>query len=101
MASPGSVTHWIHQLKAGDAAAAQKLWESYFQRLVNLALVTVLKQTLANVAGFLSLDADEPHFRLVLPAQPKELQELEGLDGRRNVPGLGVESFPRGSQASG
>jgi DNA-directed RNA polymerase specialized sigma24 family protein len=37
MASPGSVTHWIHQLKTGDPAAAQKLWESYFQRLVNLA----------------------------------------------------------------
>jgi DNA-binding NtrC family response regulator len=37
--------------------------------LVTLALTTVLRQTLANVAGFLSLDADEPGFRLVLPAQ--------------------------------
>jgi two-component system response regulator HydG len=37
--------------------------------LVNLALTTILRQTLANVAGFLSLDADEPQFRLVLPAQ--------------------------------
>jgi two-component system response regulator HydG len=37
--------------------------------LVNLALTTVLRQTQATMAGFLSLDADEPHFRLVVPAQ--------------------------------
>lgn len=28
---------WIEQLKAGDSAAAQRLWESYFQRMVELA----------------------------------------------------------------
>jgi DNA-directed RNA polymerase specialized sigma24 family protein len=28
---------WIHQLKTGDHAAAQKLWESYFAKLVRLA----------------------------------------------------------------
>jgi RNA polymerase sigma factor (sigma-70 family) len=37
MDSEGSVTHWIHALKAGDAAAAQKLWERYFRELVALA----------------------------------------------------------------
>jgi DNA-directed RNA polymerase specialized sigma24 family protein len=37
MSSTGSVTHWIHQLKAGEQAAAQPLWEAYFQRLVHLA----------------------------------------------------------------
>jgi DNA-directed RNA polymerase specialized sigma24 family protein len=37
MASEGSVTHWIGQLQAGDAAAAQPLWERYFQQLVHLA----------------------------------------------------------------
>jgi DNA-directed RNA polymerase specialized sigma24 family protein len=37
MASSGSVTYWVHQLKAGDQAAVQKLWECYFQRLVGLA----------------------------------------------------------------
>jgi DNA-directed RNA polymerase specialized sigma24 family protein len=37
MSSPGSVTHWIGQLKAGDSAAAQRLWEGYFHRLVGLA----------------------------------------------------------------
>jgi DNA-directed RNA polymerase specialized sigma24 family protein len=37
MSSGESVTHWIHQLKGGDAVAAQKLWERYFDRLVGLA----------------------------------------------------------------
>jgi DNA-directed RNA polymerase specialized sigma24 family protein len=37
MASPGSVSHWLDCLKAGDQAAAQPLWESYFLRLVALA----------------------------------------------------------------
>ncbi len=32
-----SVSAWIEQLKTGDHAAAQKLWESYFARLVRLA----------------------------------------------------------------
>jgi DNA-directed RNA polymerase specialized sigma24 family protein len=33
----GSVTRWIAQLKTGDRAAAQPLWEAYFHRLVALA----------------------------------------------------------------
>ena len=33
----GSVTRWIGDLKAGDVAAAQPLWERYFERLVRLA----------------------------------------------------------------
>jgi len=37
MSSEGSVTRWIGQLKGGDADAAQKLWEVYFTRMVQLA----------------------------------------------------------------
>jgi DNA-directed RNA polymerase specialized sigma24 family protein len=37
MSSSGSITHWISRLKSGDPAAAQKLWEAYFHRLVGLA----------------------------------------------------------------
>jgi DNA-directed RNA polymerase specialized sigma24 family protein len=37
MAQDESVSQWIGQLQAGDPAAAQKLWERYFQRLVGLA----------------------------------------------------------------
>ena len=33
----GSVTLWLGQLKAGDPAAARRLWESYFSRLVAVA----------------------------------------------------------------
>lgn len=32
-----SVTIWISQLRAGDSVAAQRLWETYFQRMVDLA----------------------------------------------------------------
>jgi DNA-directed RNA polymerase specialized sigma24 family protein len=37
VSSPGSVTVWIARLKAGDAAAAERLWQGYFRRLVGLA----------------------------------------------------------------
>jgi DNA-directed RNA polymerase specialized sigma24 family protein len=37
MNSSRSVTYWIGQLKAGDAAAAQQLFERYFGQLVRLA----------------------------------------------------------------
>jgi hypothetical protein len=37
MASQGYVSNWIDLLKGGDHAAAQPLWERYFQRLVGLA----------------------------------------------------------------
>lgn len=33
----GSVTNWIGHLKQGDHAAAQPLWERYFDRLVRMA----------------------------------------------------------------
>jgi DNA-directed RNA polymerase specialized sigma24 family protein len=37
MANQGSVSHWLGLLQAGETAAAQPLWERYFQRLVRLA----------------------------------------------------------------
>ena len=39
MAQQGSVTYWIDLLKAGDAAAAQHIWDRFFARLVHLARV--------------------------------------------------------------
>jgi DNA-binding NtrC family response regulator/pSer/pThr/pTyr-binding forkhead associated (FHA) protein len=93
--------------------------------LVTLALTTVLRQTLANVAGFLSLDAEEPEFRLVLPAQaevdtqlsrkltqrvlhekqtvwlgagrPQRL-ESESLSGFRDAVGIPLYGSPAGGQ---
>jgi DNA-directed RNA polymerase specialized sigma24 family protein len=37
MAGQGSVSRWLSLLQAGDAAAAQPLWERYSRRLVGLA----------------------------------------------------------------
>src|SRR5258708_39192816 len=37
MTCNGSVTYWIGQLKAGEAAAAQPLFERYFAQLMRLA----------------------------------------------------------------
>jgi len=39
MPSKGSVTRWLGQAQAGDAEAAQRLWQRYFSRLVGLARV--------------------------------------------------------------
>lgn len=37
MSASDTVTLWIQQLQAGDAAAAEKLWERYFAQMVQLA----------------------------------------------------------------
>ena len=37
MTSSGSVTRWIEELRAGESAAAEQLWESYFSQMVALA----------------------------------------------------------------
>ncbi len=37
MITDPTVTHWIAGLKSGDADAAQRLWDRYFNRLIDLA----------------------------------------------------------------
>jgi DNA-directed RNA polymerase specialized sigma24 family protein len=37
MSSPSSVTEWIARLKAGDPAAAARLWQRYFRRMTEAA----------------------------------------------------------------
>ncbi len=39
----GSVTRWITQLRAGDQAAADPLWDRYFERLVALARTRLVR----------------------------------------------------------
>ena len=37
----GSITGWLGDLKEGDQAAAQPLWEHYFSKLVTVARTKV------------------------------------------------------------
>jgi two-component system response regulator HydG len=52
------------------------LKETTLHGLVTLALTAAYKQTLATTAGFLSLDGDDPTFRIVLPAQAQVNHQL-------------------------
>ena len=40
----GSITHWLGDLRGGDLAAAQPLWERYFSKLVVLARAKLVKR---------------------------------------------------------
>ncbi|MEZ6063249.1 MAG: ECF-type sigma factor [Planctomycetaceae bacterium] len=51
MSADETITHWIVRLKQGDQAAAEQLWNRYFQRLVGLARV--------RLRGAISRAADE------------------------------------------
>ena len=42
----GSITHWLGDLRGGDLAAAQPIWERYFGRLVVLARGKLQRQRL-------------------------------------------------------
>jgi len=45
----GSITHWLGDLRGGDLAAAQPLWERYFGKLVVLARTKLQRQRHARV----------------------------------------------------
>jgi DNA-directed RNA polymerase specialized sigma24 family protein len=47
----GSVSRWLGDLKAGDGAAVQPLWERYFARLVRLARAKLRSARHASAAG--------------------------------------------------
>jgi len=74
----GSVTRWISQLKRGDRAAAQPLWEAYFPRLVALAR-DCLRGTARRAADEedVALDAFDSFYRC---AERGQFPKLEGRD---------------------
>ena len=47
---PGSVSHWIQNLKGGDAEAAQDLWNRYFSQLEAHAAVKIRAYNVPNGA---------------------------------------------------
>ena len=44
MTSQGSVTRWLAQIKAGDQAAAQQLWDRYYAQLLRLCRTKLAEQ---------------------------------------------------------
>jgi DNA-directed RNA polymerase specialized sigma24 family protein len=80
MGSPGSVTHWIGQLKAGDRAAAQQLWEGYFHRLVGLARAKLRgAPRLAVDEEDVALSAFDSFFRGVERGRFPQLEDRDNL----------------------
>jgi DNA-directed RNA polymerase specialized sigma24 family protein len=83
MDSNGSVMYWINRLQAGDAAAAQPLFERYFGPMVGLAR--------ARLNGRPVRIADEEDVALSAFAsfcRGAEQGKFPRLDGRKNLWGL-------------
>jgi DNA-directed RNA polymerase specialized sigma24 family protein len=80
MAADASVTRLIGMLKEGDRAAAQQLWETYFQRLVGLARAR-LRGTARRVADEedVALSAFDSFYRRAEGGQFPRLQDRDDL----------------------
>jgi DNA-directed RNA polymerase specialized sigma24 family protein len=53
MSSEGSISHWIEEIKRGNPAAAEVVWDRYFPQLVRLA-----RQKLRGVPGRMADEED-------------------------------------------
>jgi DNA-directed RNA polymerase specialized sigma24 family protein len=80
MAADASVTRLIGMLKEGDRAAAQRLWEAYFQRLVALARAR-LRNTARRVADEedVALSAFDSFYRRAERGGFPQLQDRDDL----------------------
>jgi DNA-directed RNA polymerase specialized sigma24 family protein len=80
MSSNGSVTYLIGMLKEGDREAAQRLWETYFHRLVGLARGR-LRNASRRVADEedVALSAFESFYRRAEHGQFPRLQDRDDL----------------------
>jgi DNA-directed RNA polymerase specialized sigma24 family protein len=80
MSSTDSVTQWLGRLQAGDQAAAQQLWERYFQQLVRLARIR-LEGTRRRIADEedVALSALDSFCRGAASGRFPELRERHGL----------------------
>ena len=76
----GSVSLWLDRLKAGDAAAAQQLWDRYFRRLAALAHAKLKNTPLRSASEEdVALSAMASFFRGV------EADKFPGLTDRENL----------------
>ena len=80
MVADASVTRLIGMLKEGDRAAAQRLWEAYFQRLVALARAR-LRNTARRVADEedVALSAFDSFCRAANEGRFPDLADRDGL----------------------
>jgi DNA-directed RNA polymerase specialized sigma24 family protein len=83
MSSPGSVSQWLDLLKAGDSEAAQRLWERFYLRLVDLAR-TKLRQTPRAAADEEDV-ALSAFNRFCLAAERRQFPRLEDRNDLWNV----------------
>jgi len=87
-ASNGSITRWIADLKAGDLAAAQPLWERYFARMVELARAR-LSASCRRDAGSDEEDEDDILARAVGSEPTPEFAAMVAEEYRRLLDRLG------------
>jgi len=80
MNPPETVTDWIRRLQAGEHAAAQKLWERYFQRMVSLARrqLRAVPRRVADEED-VALDAFDSFCRAVDAGRYPDLHDRNGL----------------------
>jgi DNA-directed RNA polymerase specialized sigma24 family protein len=78
--SGGSVTVWMESLKAGDAAAAEKLWRRYFEDLVRLARARLrgVRKTVADEEDA-ALDAFDSFVRGTARGRYPQLDDRDDL----------------------
>lgn len=78
-ADKGSVSGWLSQLRAGDASAAQRLWQRYFRRMVRLA------RTRLRAAGIRSEEEDVALSAFASFCQAAEQQRFPQLASRDDL----------------
>lgn len=80
MTSDGPVTSWLEALEQGDSAAAQRLWNFYFTRLVSLASRRMPGGTKRVIDGEdVALSAFESFFEGVRQQRFPSLVDRDGL----------------------
>lgn len=78
MSEPGTITLWLNQLQKGEREGVQDLWESYFQKLVQMAR--------AHLRGVPQIHADSEQVAVdafnsfCLGAEQKRFPKLEDRD---------------------
>jgi DNA-directed RNA polymerase specialized sigma24 family protein len=77
--SRGSVTRWLGPLQAGDPDAAQRLWERYFQRLVELARKKLRARPHREAAEDVALSAFDSFCRGASRGRFPQLADRDGL----------------------